>query len=130
MTVRRLTRHRARIVGVAIATAVLAIYFAAVSMAGSYLVSSALTLRTLDAVHTGVQQELAWFDMPLFALKAAGLGALIGFFARRSAGSPIGSTELARHSSRAFSRLLVYGTVYSIALTLLLYGIIGAPAPP
>jgi ABC-type transporter Mla maintaining outer membrane lipid asymmetry permease subunit MlaE len=120
-----------RIAATSIASLALAIHFAAVAIIGAFLVSQLVTLRTFDAVREGLQRELAWFDLPLFAGKSLGLGMIVGWFgchfAIEARSSP---SEIARASSRAFVSSLMAGAVYSIGLTIVLYAIIGAPQPP
>ena len=116
-----------RIAGTMLAVWTLAIHFAAIAMLAGYAVSRSLTLRTFDAVRAGFVQELAWFDAPLFLLKTAGLGAIVGFAACRAA--RLSATREAV-ASRAFVGALLAGSGYSIGITVILYAFVGAPAPP
>ena len=120
-----------RMMGTSVASIALAVYFAAVAIFGAYVVSQIVTLRTFDAVREGLQQELAWFDAPLFLLKCGGLGAIVGWFGCRFALSAKSSPqEIARGASRAFVSSLMAGAVYSIGITFILYAFIGRPLPP
>jgi ABC-type transporter Mla maintaining outer membrane lipid asymmetry permease subunit MlaE len=120
-----------RLAGGAVAALALAIYFAVLAMVGGYAVSQLLTIRTFAAVQSGVQQELGWIDLPVFVLKAGGLGALVAW--RAATAQPGGShsaSAVARHTSRSFASSLVAAALFSATVTLLLYLLIGAPAPP
>lgn len=120
-----------RVLAIAIAVFALSIYFAMVAMLGGYMVSAAFTLRTVDAVHAGLQQELGWLDLPLFVLKTGGLGWLVGSLAHKNATTAKDDpVQIAEGASRTFVRSLLYGAVYSASLTFVLYLITGAPQPP
>lgn len=120
-----------RVAGATIALSVLAVYFAAIAMFAGYATSQALTLRTFDAVRAGFQQELSWFDAPLFLFKTAGLGAIVGYVSLRFALEARASAAgVALAASRAYVWSLVGGGGFSIGVTVVRYVITGAPQPP
>lgn len=119
-----------RIMGTMVASSALAVYFAVSGMLGAYLMSQALTVRTFDAVREGFHMELAWFDLPLFAVKTGGLGAIVAWLGSREARRAGTPADVAEASSRVFVRALMLGGVFSIGLTMALYALTGAPAPP
>jgi phospholipid/cholesterol/gamma-HCH transport system permease protein len=120
-----------RILATALANFVLAVYFAAAAMLSAMLVSRALTIRTLSAVQSGLEHELAVFDLPLFLVKTLGLGAIVGAFACRFAVEarriPV---EIAHGASRSFVYSLLACTVYSAGISFAVYAVVGAPPPP
>jgi ABC-type transporter Mla maintaining outer membrane lipid asymmetry permease subunit MlaE len=118
-----------RVGGVMIAMLVLTVYFAVVAMTGGYLVSQLLTLRSFEAVRSGLQQELGAADLALFAVKALGLGAIVALSARRAARNPtesVGSEAV----GRAFVASLLAAMLYSGAVTVAFYLWRGPPLPP
>jgi phospholipid/cholesterol/gamma-HCH transport system permease protein len=124
-------RRAVFLVSLAVATTVLAVYFAALAMLGGYLTSQALTLRTLDAVRAGLQQELALYDLPFFLFKAASLGTLAGAIACALAAPPTASQpEVSLATSRIFAWSLIGCAFLSAALTFALYSAVGVPLPP
>ena len=120
-----------RVAGTTIALSVLAVYFAAIAMLAGYAVSQMLTLRTFDAVRAGFEQELAWFDVPLFLVKTCGLGAIVGYISCRFALEAASSAaKAARAASRSYVWTLLLAGAFSIGITAARYLITGAPQPP
>lgn len=119
-----------RVLGSAIAVVCLAVHFAAVAMLGGFLVSQLLTLRTFEAVRSGLEQELAWFDLPLFVVKAGGLGAIVATIACRLPLAGRSTTALAAAMGRMFTLALLVCALYSAGITGALYAWLGAPPPP
>jgi len=120
-----------RLLGTMISMLALTVYFGAVAILAGYLTSQLLTLRSFEAVQDGFQQELRWLDLPLFVLKGAGLGAIVGACSRSRPGDQRTSpADVAASARRAFAASVVACMAYSGCTTMLFYAVVGAPAPP
>jgi phospholipid/cholesterol/gamma-HCH transport system permease protein len=124
-------RGASHVLGTIVSMLALTVYFGVVAILAGYLTSQLLTLRSFEAVKGGFQQELRWLDLPLFVVKGAGLGAIVGRCARSRPGASPGSpTEIAVWSRRAFTASLVGCMAYSGCATVVFYALVGPPAPP
>lgn len=119
-----------RIAGALVSVGVLTVYFAAVALLGGWGVGTVIASPSLGSLRTGFAEALLAADLPLFLVKSAGLGLLVGWlpchFGLQVKSSP---TEVPRQSSRAVTYTLLSCVAFDLGVTAFFYSWVGPPLP-
>ncbi len=119
-----------RMVGCVVSVVALMIYFSMVSLTAAFLIGVVSTGASLSTFQQGVAGSVMPHDLALFFLKGVGLGTIVGWlschFGLEVKSSP---TEVPQQASRAVVMSLLGCVVYSTALTVGFYWLVGPPLP-
>ena len=109
-----------RLIGSGVSVLVLTVYFGALAIMGGFLITILIGAPSFLAMRAGFADALVPLDFPLFVLKGAGLGVIIGWLACHF-GLEVGAspTEVPMRASQAvvFGMLacVVFNTVVTVA---------------
>jgi phospholipid/cholesterol/gamma-HCH transport system permease protein len=117
-----------RMVSSIVSVVVLMVYFGMVALAGTVLVGSLLVGMNAEALRAGLSAALTAYDLPLFLLKGAGLGTIVGLlschYGLQVRSSP---TEVPQMASHAVVTCLLGAVAYNTLCTALFYWTVGPP---
>ncbi|MCB9608168.1 MAG: ABC transporter permease [Polyangiaceae bacterium] len=111
-----------RLVASALGVLVLAIYFGLCALVGSALVASAQSTGALAELMGGLGRCLVWQDLPLFIVKASGMGLLTGLISCfQGLREDADAASLPSHAGNAVVGSLIACGVLDLALTGVFY---------
>ncbi len=116
-----------RLVSTIVSVPILSVFFSAAAVIGGLVAALLMDSHGIDDWRHGISMGLTPWDLPLMALKSAGLGGLIGWFCCHY-GLSVGTspTEVPQKASKAVVRTLLACISYNALCTALFYGFIGA----
>ncbi len=116
-----------RLVACTVSVPLLSIFFSAAAVLGGLLVAFFMDSHGIADWRHGVSMGLTAWDLPLLAVKSAGLGALIGWLCCHY-GLSVGMspTEVPQKASTAVVRTLLACISYNAIATVVFYWLVGA----
>ncbi len=117
-----------RLIGTVVSVLVLTVYFGALAILGGFLVTLVIGAPSFLAMRAGFADALVPLDFPLFVLKGAGLGVIIGWLACHF-GLEVGAspTEVPMRASQAVVFGMLACVVFNTVVTVTFYYFAGPP---
>lgn len=115
-----------RMVATMVSVPILTVYFSALALMSGYAAAWMMNSQGVGDWESGAAMGLTLFDLPLFLMKSAGLGCLVGwiccYYGMQVGASP---TEVPQKASRAVIHTLLACIIFNALVTAAFYAVVG-----